>query len=116
MACHQIAVFLYNLEEDTNHKREYAAWVAAEQTLKDAADDRLRYRAVEPPTPFYHRAYRAHEQYPRGVADMVGYWAEAKIFGGVVLFDRGELDVEVSHASSTCRCVLACMLTGDIIV
>ena len=42
------------------------------------------------PTVFYHSAYDAFDQYPRGVADMVGYWAEARIFGGVVTFDRGE--------------------------
>ncbi|KAI8228095.1 Aryl-alcohol dehydrogenase [Colletotrichum sp. SAR 10_86] len=27
-------------------------------------------------------------KYPEGIADMVGYWAESRIFGGVVLFDR----------------------------
>jgi hypothetical protein len=48
------------------------------------------------PTPFYHRSYLAHAQYPNGVADVVGYWAEAKIFGGVVIFDRGESGTEVS--------------------
>lgn len=35
-----------------------------------------------------HKNYRDFEQYPNGVADIVGYWAEAQIFGGVVLFDR----------------------------
>ncbi|CAK7221252.1 hypothetical protein SCUCBS95973_004430 [Sporothrix curviconia] len=29
------------------------------------------------------------KRYPRGVADIVGYWAETRIFGGVVVFDRG---------------------------
>lgn len=37
-----------------------------------------------------HEDYSNWEQYPNGVADMVGYWAEFWIFGGVVLFDRGE--------------------------
>lgn len=41
-----------------------------------------------PPTLFQHRFYRDYDQYPEGVADGVGYWAEARIFGGVVLFDR----------------------------
>ncbi|RFN46003.1 hypothetical protein FIE12Z_9754 [Fusarium flagelliforme] len=36
---------------------------------------------------------RAH-QYPNGAADTVGYWAEAKIFGGVLVFDRGESEIE----------------------
>lgn len=30
------------------------------------------------------------------MADVVGYWAEAKIFGGVVVFDRGPSGTEVS--------------------
>ncbi|KAF5001165.1 hypothetical protein FGRMN_1189 [Fusarium graminum] len=32
--------------------------------------------------------------YPRGVADVVGYWAESKIFGGAIVFDRGETEKE----------------------
>lgn len=42
------------------------------------------------PTLFYHRWYDNHEKYPNGLADMVAYWAEERIFGGVVLFDRRE--------------------------
>jgi hypothetical protein len=30
----------------------------------------------------------AHDVYPDGVADMVGYWAEDRILGGVTVFDR----------------------------
>jgi hypothetical protein len=37
-----------------------------------------------------------YDQYPRHVADMVGYWAEARILGGVVLFDRRKPDAEPS--------------------
>ncbi len=40
------------------------------------------------PTLFYHWWYLDYAQYPRSVADVVGYWAEARILGGVVLFDR----------------------------
>ncbi|KAI1349767.1 hypothetical protein F5Y01DRAFT_316440 [Xylaria sp. FL0043] len=42
------------------------------------------------PTLFAHPAFTAHEQYPAGVADMVGYWAEDRILGGVALFDRSK--------------------------
>lgn len=42
------------------------------------------------PTLLRHTWYRASEQYPEGVADIPGYWAESRIFGGVVLFDRFE--------------------------
>lgn len=34
---------------------------------------------------WYHRA----DMYPKGILDVVGYWAETHIFGGVVVFDRG---------------------------
>ena len=30
----------------------------------------------------------AYDQYPSGIADGVGFWAEVRIFGGVILFDR----------------------------
>jgi hypothetical protein len=46
------------------------------------------------PSLFHHRWYQDYDQYPRAVADMVGYWAEARILGGVVLFDRRNPEVE----------------------
>lgn len=48
-----------------------------------------------PYTPFVHAYYQFYEQYPRGFADTVGYWAEGKIFGGVIVFERGDTDQEV---------------------
>lgn len=30
------------------------------------------------------------------MTDVAGYWAEGKIFGGVVIYDRGESELEVS--------------------
>ncbi|KAI1498342.1 hypothetical protein F5X99DRAFT_431797 [Biscogniauxia marginata] len=45
-----------------------------------------------PPTLFQHRQYCYYDQYPDGIADGIGYWAESRIFGGVVLFDRREPD------------------------
>ena len=47
------------------------------------------------PTIFTHPGYSNWENYPQGVADCAGYWAESQIFGGVVTFDRGELENEV---------------------
>lgn len=47
-------------------------------------------RAPDCPTMFTHPFFTAHEQYPNGVADMVGYWAEDRIFGGVALFDHSQ--------------------------
>ncbi|KAK4149612.1 hypothetical protein C8A00DRAFT_18719 [Chaetomidium leptoderma] len=43
-----------------------------------------------PATLFAHYSYRARDQYPDGVADIVGYWAENRILGGVMIFDRSE--------------------------
>lgn len=40
------------------------------------------------PTLFNHFGYLDHDIYPNGVADMVGYWAENRILGGVTVFDR----------------------------
>jgi hypothetical protein len=37
---------------------------------------------------FGHHIYLAHDVYPRGIADIVGYWAEDRILGGVAVFDR----------------------------
>jgi hypothetical protein len=42
-----------------------------------------------------HRDYHDHEHYPRGWTDTVGYWAEDRLFGGVVLFDRGSSGTQV---------------------
>jgi len=39
----------------------------------------------------YHPDYMFSRQYPHGRADIVGYWAESRIFGGVVLFDHDDI-------------------------
>ena len=44
---------------------------------------------------FFSFNYMNVKDYPFGVSDMAGYWAEDRIFGGVVLFDRGESGKEV---------------------
>lgn len=49
------------------------------------------------PTPFCLHEYADAERYPEGVADVTGYWAENWIFGGVVVFSRGESGAEVSR-------------------
>lgn len=38
----------------------------------------------------YHTNYRHFEEYPFGLLNVVGYWAETEIFGGVLLFEREE--------------------------
>ncbi|EFW17633.1 conserved hypothetical protein [Coccidioides posadasii str. Silveira] len=46
------------------------------------------------PAELYHSSYGFWQQYPNGIADIVGYWVEYRLFGGVVLFDRGETGFE----------------------
>ncbi|RJE22005.1 hypothetical protein PHISCL_05670 [Aspergillus sclerotialis] len=55
------------------------------------------------PTPFptflYHRDYFDHDLYPMGVVDVVAYWTETQLFGGVVVFDHGKSDAEFLDVS-----------------
>ncbi|KPM42506.1 hypothetical protein AK830_g4045 [Neonectria ditissima] len=85
VSCHQIAVHLFRLD-GTHHPRDYEAW---RDEPHERTADASRY-----PTPFCHSSYLSSEQYPDGTADICGYWAEAKIFGGVVLFNRNEAKTE----------------------
>lgn len=39
-------------------------------------------------TLFMHPHFAAHKNYPKGIADIAGYWAEDRILGGVAIFDR----------------------------
>ena len=39
---------------------------------------------------FNHTNHKHFENYPFGLLNVVGYWAEAEIFGGVLLFEREE--------------------------
>lgn len=50
-----------------------------------------------PPTLFHHAWYINHDHYPDGAVDMAGYWAESRIIGGVVLFDRSGLDPDAVY-------------------
>jgi hypothetical protein len=88
---HQIAVLLHKLG-DLHYHDDWKPWKPPNRY--DGPDF---WPDPEPyPTPFYHACFMEHAQYPEGMADMVGYWAEDRILGGVVLFDRGESGNEVS--------------------
>ncbi|KAK4204302.1 hypothetical protein QBC40DRAFT_293050 [Triangularia verruculosa] len=81
---HEAAVMLFNLDTSLHKHDGITEWAPPK-------DDDLywRYFPNGPfPTLFTHPWYVDYDQYPNSVADMVGYWAEARIFGGVVLFDR----------------------------
>ncbi|KAK3682229.1 hypothetical protein B0T22DRAFT_413389 [Podospora appendiculata] len=86
VAVHAIAVYLFKLGTSLHTEDGIGIWVPSKHE-----DDVLFWRFNPEgawPTLFRHAWYVNHERYPDGVADMVGYWAEARILGGVVLFDR----------------------------
>ncbi|KAK7993256.1 hypothetical protein PG989_006637 [Apiospora arundinis] len=84
VALHQIAVVIYRLDEGLHKNDGVHDWKPPESDKvfwNNHPDGPL-------PTLFQHAWYLAYDQYPNGVADMAGYWAESRILGGVVLFDR----------------------------
>lgn len=94
-ACHDIAVYLYQLDDGVHKHAEHQSWRENKlETLPE--DDLMGRKQLPPPTLFWTGAYMDWSRYPNGLADMAGYWAEIQLFGGVVLFDRGESEKEVS--------------------
>lgn len=94
-ACHDIAVFLYKMDEGAHKHAEHEAWL--DEQLKRYPNERSTERKLLPPASlFWHGSFRSHRRYPNGLAELAGYWAETQIFGGVILFDRGESGEEVS--------------------
>ena len=99
-AIHEIAVAVFNLEPKS-HTREEIQYITSWQIEPGWEELGEGYREWReplypaPPTHFFHHLYLDYDLYPNGVADVAGYWAEDQIFGGVVLFDRGESGREV---------------------
>lgn len=82
--------------DDGVHKHwEHDEWLA--EKLASLPEKSLDRKALPPSTLFWNGRYVDSSRYPNGLADLVGYWAETQIFGGVVLFDRGESEEEVSN-------------------
>ncbi|KAF5592795.1 hypothetical protein FPCIR_5478 [Fusarium pseudocircinatum] len=82
VSLHQIAVWLHKLEPHL-HQGDIDAVTYWEMPLSDTMA-----RFSPGPTLFSHHDYLDDDIYPEGVADMVGYWAEDCILGGVTVFDR----------------------------
>lgn len=86
-AIHQLTTQLHQLQLNIGcHTNDgLASWVPDK-------DDELWWRwhpdGRPPPTLFWHTWYRDYDLYINGISDGVGYWAESRILGGVVLFDR----------------------------
>ncbi|KAM5346932.1 hypothetical protein ACJ41O_009937 [Fusarium nematophilum] len=96
VACHQIAVYLFELDDGAHKHQLYDGWLER-KLMESVLQNRRGMDSTGyplPPAAFFHMSYMFPEQYPRGIADVVGYWAEGKIFGGVVVFDRGETEKE----------------------
>lgn len=87
IAIHRLAIMLYksgNLLKERDLQGDQLCWSSRDKTLVY-------------PTPFVLYEYASTAQYiEEGVAELPGYWAENQIFGGVVLFDRGESGIQVS--------------------
>ncbi|KAG8156868.1 hypothetical protein KVR01_013281 [Diaporthe batatas] len=89
VACHDIAIFLYKMDDGAHKHAEHEAWLAKQR--EKYLNKRSTKRMVLPPRSlFWHGMFRDHKRYPNGVAELAGYWAEGQIFGGAVMFDRGE--------------------------
>ncbi|KAF5558750.1 hypothetical protein FPHYL_7341 [Fusarium phyllophilum] len=82
VSLHQIAVWLHKLELHL-HQGDIDAVTYWEMPLSETM-----VRFPPGPTLFSHHDYLDDDIYPEGVADMVGYWAEDRILGGVTVFDR----------------------------
>jgi hypothetical protein len=99
VACHQIGAYFYELDDGAHKHQSYQDW--REMVLEEKRNGVESRKYYYPPiSAFSRRTYQYDEQYPRGLADVAGYWAESKIFGGVVVFDRGETEKEVRSNTS----------------
>lgn len=95
MACHQVGAYLYRLDKGTHPHSFYAEWVrqVAEERRQGVKSRRFAYYSE---IAFAHRAFQSSKNYPQGFADVAGYWVEGQLFAGVIIFDRGESESEVS--------------------
>jgi hypothetical protein len=80
-AVHQLAVWLYRQDTSWHKNDALGLWRPSEESGRF-------YPRTFPATLLRHAWYCDYDQYPDGIADCVGYWAEARILGGVALFDR----------------------------
>ncbi|KAH6651682.1 hypothetical protein BKA67DRAFT_537542 [Truncatella angustata] len=92
VAVHKTAIYLFRKDfrlHDQHYWDNDGLSIQNVTSWQSVPMDNNIFKTVEPwPTLFTHPAFTAYEQYPNGVADMVGYWAEDRILGGVLLFDR----------------------------
>ncbi|KAK7431843.1 hypothetical protein QQZ08_001461 [Neonectria magnoliae] len=92
VACHQIGAYLYDLDGGIHKHQLHQDW--RDELYPQLGNGMHPDGYFLPHAAFFHISYQYPDQYPHGNADVAGYWAEGKIFGGVVVFDRGETDKE----------------------
>ncbi|EFE29231.1 uncharacterized protein ARB_03914 [Trichophyton benhamiae CBS 112371] len=90
--CHGIAVHLYQAYDGGFYQPEPPDPITWHEELVPNMPPPPPRKAL--PAELYHSSYGSWGQYPNGVADIVGYWVEYRLFGGVILFDRGETGFE----------------------
>lgn len=89
VAVHALAVQVFTEVDSGFHKHE--KWLSDD--YYDAVPIMMRHKKH---TPFLlWLTFDTQEQYPNGVADVAAYWAQDRIFGGVILFGRGKSGKEV---------------------
>ena len=93
--CHDTAVSLFGSANGGLRKPDVIEFKPAPVPGLPSSEQPIFYPVPPRPVELFHSAYMSWEQYPNGIADIVGYWAEYRLFGGVVLFDRGESGTEV---------------------
>lgn len=100
LAIHQIGVLLFNLQPKLHNGDIDAVlkWKPEDEWERNVYGTLRRTMTYPDPRPtfFFHCHYVDYDQYPNGLADGAGYWAEDRIIGGIILFDRGETGLEVS--------------------
>lgn len=106
VSLHQIAVHLFQLQLNL-HNPLTTRGLGVDAVVEWEPEPHPFFALVEPwPTLFTTPKFTAHQQYPNGVADMVGYWAEDRILGGVATFDRSKNwtgDSEPNNYFQSCR-------------
>lgn len=91
-----MAIMLFNQDPVRGSDDPLYSWRPNEEELEKL--QRHTGYSTEIPIPvalFRHRWYKDYTDYPNAGADGVAYWAESRILGGVVLFDRRVSDAVV---------------------
>ena len=79
VAIHEIAVLLFddkNKSHDEDEIRRFTSWQTPPTIIDDEGRQEVLPHPPPKPTLFYHCLYLNFENYPGGLADVAGYWAE----------------------------------------